>query len=305
MGLFFRSYDKPGPGIDPDAPQKRSFFRFFDIFFRKFRHFSKASMLYSVMLIPTFIIVGIFMLIVTLKIAEGAVGELTAQQTAWILLPTLFLTNLYAALVGMGPATAGITYVMRNFAREEHSWIWSDFKDNAKANFKQSIIVFLIDLVMAVLFYSAIIVYSSMTGFLAVFVGIVYLMIAIYAMMHFYIYPIMVTFDLKIKDLYKNALLFTISKLPSNLFTAAVLVLLHLVLPIYLIFAGGSYALILIIAFLLLEIFVFQGFSAFLVNFNAYPKIKKYMLDVAEEQVGASEKEEQLFHEPLKTNEEQ
>lgn len=304
MGLFFKSYDKPGPGIDPDAPQKRSFFRFFDIFFRKFWHFSKTSMLYSITLIPTFIIIAFLMMIVTLKMAEGVTTEITTQESAWIILPALFLANLYTALWGMGPATAGVTYIMRNFSREEHAWLWSDFKDSVKGNFKQAIVVFLIDLVMAVLFYVAIVVYSSMTGFMAALVGIVYLMIAIYTMMHFYIYPMMVTFDLKLKDLYRNALLFTISKLPSNLFVAAVLVLLHLVLPIYLIFVGGQYTIILLLVFLLLEIVILQGFSAFLVNFNAYPKLKKYMIDPITEQNGAAEKEEQLFNEPIKTDEE-
>lgn len=304
MGLFFRSYDKPGPGIDPDAPQKRSFFRFFDIFFRKFWHFSKTSMLYSVTLIPTFIIIAFLMMIVTLKMAEGVATEITSQESAWIILPALFLANLYTALWGMGPATAGVTYIMRNFSREEHAWLWSDFKDSVKGNFKQAIVVFLIDLVMAVLFYVAIVVYSSMTGFMSAFVGIVYLMIAIYTMMHFYIYPMMVTFDLKLKDLYRNALLFTISKLPSNLFVAAVLVLLHLVLPIYLIFVGGQYTMILLLVFLMLEIVILQGFSAFLVNFNAYPKLKKYMIDPITEQNGTEEKEEQLFNEPIKTDEE-
>ena len=304
MGLFFRSYDKPGPGIDPDAPQKRSFFRFFDIFFRKFWHFSKTSMLYSITLIPTFIIIAFLMMIVTLKMAEGVATEITSQESAWIILPALFLANLYTALWGMGPATAGVTYIMRNFSREEHAWLWSDFKDSVKGNFKQAIVVFLIDLVMAVLFYVAIVVYSSMTGFMSALVGIVYLMIAIYTMMHFYIYPMMVTFDLKLKDLYRNALLFTISKLPSNLFVAAVLVLLHLVLPIYLIFVGGQYTMILLLVFLMLEIVILQGFSAFLVNFNAYPKLKKYMIDPITEQNGTEEKEEQLFNEPIKTDEE-
>lgn len=304
MGLFFRSYDKPGPGIDPDAPQKRSFFRFFDIFFRKFWHFSKTSMLYSITLIPTFIIIAFLMMIVTLKMAEGVATEITSQESAWIILPALFLANLYTALWGMGPATAGVTYIMRNFSREEHAWLWSDFKDSVKGNFKQAIVVFLIDLVMAVLFYVAIVVYSSMTGFMSALVGIVYLMIAIYTMMHFYIYPMMVTFDLKLKDLYRNALLFAISKLPSNLFVAAVLVLLHLVLPIYLIFVGGQYTMILLLVFLMLEIVILQGFSAFLVNFNAYPKLKKYMIDPITEQNGTEEKEEQLFNEPIKTDEE-
>ena len=57
MGLFTRELGKPGKGIDANAPEKRSFFRFFDIFFRKFWHFVRLNILYVVMCIPTFIII--------------------------------------------------------------------------------------------------------------------------------------------------------------------------------------------------------------------------------------------------------
>ena len=47
MNFFSNRYDKPGRGIDPDAPQKRSFFRYIDIFRRKPMHFIKANLLYD------------------------------------------------------------------------------------------------------------------------------------------------------------------------------------------------------------------------------------------------------------------
>lgn len=304
MGLFFRSYNKPGPGIDPDAPQKRSFFRFFDIFFRKFWHFSKANLLYSVALIPTFIIIMFMMYIVVLKIAEGTGVAFENEQVIWLIFPALFITNLYISLWGAGPATAGITYIMRNFAREEHAWLWADFKDNVKSNFKQSILVFLIDVVMAFLFYVAIVVYSSMSGLMSALVGIVYLMLVVFTMMHLYLYPMMVTFDLKLKDLYRNSLLFAISKLPSNIFVIIALALVHVVIPVWLIFVTGQYVMIAMFVYLALEVVILQAFSAFLVNFSTYPKLKKYMLDVYEEQHGIEKvRQEQLFDEPRKTEE--
>ncbi|MDR0944434.1 MAG: DUF624 domain-containing protein [Ruminococcus sp.] len=36
MGIFSSDYGKAGPGIAKNAPRKKSFFRFFDLFFRKF-----------------------------------------------------------------------------------------------------------------------------------------------------------------------------------------------------------------------------------------------------------------------------
>lgn len=283
MGIFFHSYDKPGKGIDPDAPQKRGFFRFFDIFFRKFWHFGKANLLYTAALIPTFIILLLLMIFPV----SGFIGA--EAQGADILVMSIIFVNLYIAMWGAGPATAGMTYIMRNYAREEHAWLWSDFKDSFKSNFKQSLAVFVIDIIVAVLFYIAIVVYSQMSGWLGVLKYAIYMMIFIYTMMHFYIYPMMVTFELSLKDLYKNALLFALCKLPINVFVIIVLVFVQVALPVLAILYGGTYYMLLLILILMLEMVLTQAFSAFLVNFCAYPAIKKYMLDVMDKQSEISE----------------
>lgn len=281
MGLFSNSYTKSGPGVNPDAPQKRSFFRFFDIFSRKFWHFSKANLIYSLALIPTFVIIlliSFFMVsVITSNVSFAEAGTTGTALVYW--LGGLILTNLYISLWGAGPATAGMTYLMRNFANEDHAWLWSDFKDNVKTNFKQALAVFAVDIGVIVFSYIAICVYSQMPGFLGMLKYAVYLMLFIYTMMHLYIYPMMVTFKLSLKDLYKNSLLFALGKLPSNLLIIAILVGLHVIIPAYVTLMGGQYSIIILIVLLLLEILISQAFSAFLVNFNAYPKIKRYMLD--------------------------
>lgn len=282
MGFLFPTFDKPGKGIDPDAPQKRAFFRFFDIFFRKFWHFVRTNLLYSLALIPTFVIIFcIAMFILGQLFANVATQIDPSDMSTVMIICTLVLTNLYIALWGAGPATAGMTYIMRNFSREEHAFIWSDFKDTVKDNFKQSLAVFVIDIIVVFLSWAAINVYSNATGMMGALRYVVYVFLVVYTMMHFYIYPIMITFELKLKDIYKNAMLFTISKLPSNLFALLMVVIIHAVLPICAIWYGGAALIMLLI--ILFEPVVVQAFSSFLVNFNAYPKLKKYMLDVAEE----------------------
>ncbi len=42
---------------------------------------------------------------------------------------------------------------------------------------------------------------------------------------------------------------------------------------------AGEYFIMILGVLLLLEILILLSFSSFLVNFNAYPKMKKYMLD--------------------------
>ncbi len=308
MGIFTRSFDKPGKGVDLNAPPKRSFFRFWDIFGRKFTHFIRVNLIYVLNSIPTFLLVFFLTGLVSSAILEvpslQSVLQNLAQQTAenmgdsnlmtqqlnqMIVMFDLFmrfvLTYLFVVLWGMGPATAGLTYVLRNFAREEHAWIWSDFKDALKSNFKQSAIVFLIDLVVFVLFYVAFAFYLQMSGFLGAMRYVIVMIAVIYTMMHFYLYPMMVTFQLSLKDLYRNALLFAIGKLPSNLLILTILLLVHVGSVLMAINFGGGYFMLILFVILLLEILILQSFSAFIVNFHAYPKMKKYMILNTDEKV--------------------
>ena len=283
MSIFFRNYDKPGPGIDPDTPEKRSFFRFFDIFFRKLSHFSRANLLYSVTLIPTYIIVFFVVSFIMLNTVGKILGTQDGADFITIALSVIF-TNFYISVMGAGPATAGMTYIMRNFAREEHAWIGSDFKDSAVGNFKQSIIVFVIDIVATVVVFYAIYIYGQISGVMAYLKYFLYVFSFIYMVMHMYIYPIMITFKLSVKDIYKNSLIFTLGKLPSNLFVMIVLFFVHIVIPILILYFGGKYFVIMLIIYVIAEIAILMSFTQFLVNFNVYAKIKTYMLDVIEEE---------------------
>jgi uncharacterized membrane protein YesL len=52
MGIFFSNYGKAGPGIAKNAPKKRSFFRFWELFFRKFWKLLELSLLTFVLCLP-------------------------------------------------------------------------------------------------------------------------------------------------------------------------------------------------------------------------------------------------------------
>lgn len=283
MGFFSHHYDKPGPGVDPDAPQKRSFFRFFEILSRKFWKIGQANIIYSIVLIPIFLLLMTASTTVVGNIA-GVFGMSDEESmSAALLVGGLIFTNLFIAAWGAGPVTAGISYIMRNYSREEHAWVWTDFKDEAKSNFKQATIVLVIDLIMIFVFNAALSFYSEAEGTLGILKYVVWAIILVYTLMHFYIYPIMITFDLPLKDIYKNSLIFAIGKLPSNLFVLIVLMAVHIGLPVCtILFCGKQMPIIMVIVYLL-ELVFLQGFSSYLVNFNAYPKLKKYMLDAIED----------------------
>ena len=50
MGLFGANYENPGAGIAKDAPKKKGFFRFMEIFGRKFWKLLELNFLYMLFL---------------------------------------------------------------------------------------------------------------------------------------------------------------------------------------------------------------------------------------------------------------
>jgi uncharacterized membrane protein YesL len=53
MGSFsYNKYYKPGKGVEKDEPEKRSFFKFFELFFRKFWRYIQLNLIQFVVLLP-------------------------------------------------------------------------------------------------------------------------------------------------------------------------------------------------------------------------------------------------------------
>ena len=172
-------------------------------------------------------------------------------------------------IVTIGPATAGFTYVLRNFSREEHAWTVSDFKEHMFKNFKQGFIVSVINLLIFIIwgvatyFYRQMLMEGSWIGnlfFLMLAAGLIFIII------NFYIFEMMVTFRLSIRQIYKNAFIFAMVRLPMNI----------LMLVIFALVAYGFYYYYLI--GILLTPFIVISTLGFMVNFYVYPTIEKYMI---------------------------
>lgn len=239
MGLFSFNYSKPGPGVDKDAPQKKGIFRYLEIFGRKFWKLLQANMLTFLCSLPFMIILFIIAPInpdaLTSLMPEAASEDLAVMH--------LMLRFLYVSLVyflwGSGPASAGYAYIARSFTREQHSWIFSDFKDKFKENFKQGMIVSIIDLVLSyasvfgIYFYYSAYARTGNKFFFAAFC-VMCMVLLLYTFMHFYIYQFMVTFAEKTSQLYKNSLIFAISQLPMCVLLLAVVVVISYLMFSYL-----------------------------------------------------------------------
>ena len=178
----------------------------------------------------------------------------------------------------IGPFTAGYTYVIRNYAKQEPTFLISDFFDQTKKNFKQSIIVSAVSTIVFYLLVQAFVFYNHFFMTNGLPLGVLYtlsaIVFALFVIVMFYIYPIMVTFKMNLKVIVKNAWTFAVLKLPQNIF-------------IFIILFGIDFGLFYVMSFVwyLPSIFYFillgfflSGFTAFTANYYIWHVMDKYIV---------------------------
>lgn len=219
LGMF--NYEKPGRGVDPDAPQKRGLFLFFDILFRKFWKVCTLSMFYTLLSVPA---LAIYLLWNTLL--QQILSPI--QDPAFITYIGIYLAMFLLCFLGAGPVSAGAAYVLRNFSREAHSWVWEDLWTETRSNWKQGIALFLLDIVVITILVFAAVLYLGSGNVMplppmlsAVFGFFALVCLILYFIMHFFLYPLMVTMDMRFGTLLKTALQLTMMKLPQSVLVFA------------------------------------------------------------------------------------
>ncbi len=187
-----------------------------------------------------------------------------------------------------GFVNIGTTYILRNTVKGEPVFIWHDFWYAIKRNKKQAFIYGILDVIfIGLLAYDILFFYFNIGSFM--FNVMFYFSLAlafIYFIMRFYIYIIMLTFDLSIMKILKNALIFSILGFKRNIMAvigiAAVLMLCYSMLIVFLPIG------------IILPFIIMLSTCAFMAAYAAYPKIKEIMIDpyYVEEEV---EYEEPIF----------
>lgn len=200
----------------------------------------------------------------------GAVSEVRMFSTVdYVLIGIACL-----AIFTYGPSMVGSTYLIRNMVREEPIFMWSDYKYAIKKNIRQGIVFGIIDIVIiGVCLYNTVFYnlnYSqSLMAAMLFFASLI--ITAFYLIMRTYIYPMMITFDLSIKKLLKNALLFSVLGIKRNalfILTATVILLIAFMLITVVLPIG-----ILIPFVILFSLLAYTG------TYYAYPVIYKYMIE--------------------------
>ena len=178
--------------------------------------------------------------------------------------------------VTFGWQNVGATYILRNMVRGEPVFIISDYFYAIKRNLRQGFLMGLVGAWVLVLLGFGLSYFSGMTGSfgLEVCYFAIIALIIIYFFMRFYIYLMLVTFDLPIKKIFKNALIFSALGIKRNLmgalgiigWTAANVILFLLLITINIAIP------------LILPVIYYLSVTSFTSAFAAYPVIEKYMI---------------------------
>ncbi len=275
---MFPNYSKPGKGVEKRDPNQSHIKTFFEILSHKITSLIKANILHLFAAIPFFIVTMIIVGVASSRIVDFIVlRKGVGTDNIYIIVLDLFLRWIFAMFFtiffGQGPATAGITYIIRNYTREEPCWLFIDFWKKIKENFKQSIFLWIIDLVLFYLFSVAFVFYWESSSYLPLCV-LLWATLS-YTMMHIYIYQIMITFELPLKNILKNSLIFAYSNAPLNLLLLLIMVAINVVIPYTLLLIFKSYIVILVMA--LLYLIFLPALTSFITNYFIYPTLEKYI----------------------------
>ncbi len=232
MSLFSRMYERPGKGVPENAPEKKGFMLYLDILIHKFSKFLMINFFHTILSLVwiVLLIMAARVILVSTNLldtvtsalaAAGADADIEALRGESAIMMQTFLGISLFVLWGSGPSSAAYSYLIRCFVNRLPLFVISDGFDKLKENFKQGLFVAVIDLIMLIISINAVCFYyhyytQTHKLVLLLMMYIIISIIITYTMMHPYIYQFMVTFKLKLRDIYKNALLMTLAKLPGN-----------------------------------------------------------------------------------------
>jgi len=145
--------------------------------------------------------------------ASSFLNVITAYLITWLIgcVPCIAIT---------GPSSAGAAYIMRNWARDQHAFLFSDFKDAFRSNWKQALGVSVIEAFVPLLGYTALSFYAQLAAdnvlmLLPMIVTLTALLV--WVLMVPLLYPMMVGYELGFKVLLKNAMLMAAARFPQML----------------------------------------------------------------------------------------
>ena len=264
---FFGNYDTPGRGVLKTPHEKRPFFKFWEVYFRHMWQLMGLNLVYFLFTVPLFAMLVLLTYTGNMK---------------WLLL--LLISGI------IGPATAAMTRVARNYSQERPTFMLHDFRKAFKKNLKQGLVMGYIDSIVIVSFLFGVPMYSRMAQQNSIMYVPYVLSLScmlVFFMMHFYIYQMMCSTNLTMKQILRNALFLVPLGLKNTIYTLVVSLLVIAFNYIVLIMPSTMP-----VGVTLLMFFPY-AFLTFVACFNCYPVIRKNVIQPYYDKTGEKNPEEE------------
>lgn len=291
--------NRDGKGV-VEENRKPTFLFFFKSLFRKFPQLLRLNLLMLFQILPLIFFVLVFLIGnkvpsptstlfaplfgIDQALSTPGAAQMLDMSSLQMELPVfstldnfiLIFLALFLAIT-WGWQNVGSTYVLRGLVRGDAVFVFSDYFYAIKRNLKQGFIFGIIDFVFCAVLIIDLIFFNQITGqsFGVDFMFFVILaLIIIYVMMRFYVYNLLITFDMKNFKIIKNSFIFSILGIKRNilaLFGIILFVGLHLLLIFFLLPTPLGFVIILPLIYVL-------AVTAFMGTYAAYPIIDKYLI---------------------------
>lgn len=234
------------------------------------------NLLYALFLLPTMFIIYLALL------QYGGFGEGEPMDFQDVV---SYIYLLFPCMLIACPGTLGFTNVLHRWANDEHAWI-SDFWTGIKRNWKQGLIVTVINylalvfLIYCIWFWFVLSKNTSPNVYMDIFfkagqyiafflIGCVF----VYFAVHMYVFPMLVRYKLKLKEIYKYSAILAF----KNLFGTVALIFFTLLCAYILFSLPTIYSIVSVPVFMLsfvyLVIYVHMGW---VFNRNVFLDTKDY-----------------------------
>lgn len=265
----FLDFTKPGHFVDDN--QYPPFIRFWKRYARHFIKLLSVNLIFAMITLPIYTWLMSLINAASTQISGGVIsllGPVLIYFAMKIPGPVLAVL-LIGSIVLLGPASAALSYATLTLAWDKPGLFWEEFRLAWKNNWKQALPIGFVDtLVCFVTIYYLVDAIAIYEQFGVVLIVLWALLALLYAMIRVYLYPMMVTVDLSLKDLVKNSL---------------ILSLLQPWRPLLVILVAGILCLLCVFADLVIVPCFLYSFVAFTAAFVSQPMLEKYLLHPEQE----------------------
>ena len=269
MGLF-GGYQNAGPGINPYAPKKKPFFRFWELLWRNIGKLFSLNLMITLLHAPV---------LLSLIFYIQTDNKLTVPMTVFLLVLQFVLE---------GPIMAGSARVLRLIVLDKAFFLGEEFRKGFFSNFGAAFLYWLIDAVVITSVVTGLEVYPQLAQRYetnAVWIPFVISMAValILLFMNFFIFPLQAATTLKKGSVLKNSfMLAALSPKQCFITLGGIIVMLALCV------------LLLMLSSYLMFLFAFfpAAFIGYLVLFVNYPVIQRFVINPYYEDSGEPNPEE-------------